>query len=145
MKTAFGTTRQVSSSGRVASSEYAIVTVGGRSELGQSLRGSYTRQIQTIHELGSTGVIWVSGFESGQLGFQRLVGKGGFFQGWNGSECGIIQPVSVDLGGGGCVAIASGGLRFTDAMIESFDFSMQAGTVQISEGVNMRVGAMSRG
>ena len=145
MKTVFSTQHTARSAGRVASSEYALVTVGGRSELGQSVQGSYARQVQSIYELGRPGVLWVPGFESGQLTFHRLVGKGGFFDGWSGNECGLIQPVSIDLSGGGCVAVAAGGLRFTDAMIESFTFSMQAGTVQISEGVTMRVGAMSRG
>lgn len=144
MRTIFGTNREVRSSGRLASSEYAIVTVGGRSELGQSIQGSYQRQIQTLHELGSPGVLWVPGFESGNLSFQRLVGAAGFFAGWEGSTCGEINPVSIELGGGGCVAIGGGGLRFSDAMVESVNFSMAAGTVQISEGISMRVGAMSR-
>lgn len=145
MRTIFGTNRNVRSSGRLASSEYAIVTVGGRSELGQSVQGTYQRTIETIHELGSTGVLWVPGFESGSLQFQRLVGSGGFFAGWNGDACGRITPVSIDIGGGGCVAVSAGGLRFSDTVIESLNFSMQAGSVQISEGVNLRVGSMSRG
>lgn len=145
MKTVFNTNREVRASGRVASSEYAIVTVGGRSELGQSIQGTYGRQIQTIHELGSTGVIWVPGFESGTLNFRRLVGSKGFFSGWTGTACGVINPVSIDLGGGGCVAVASGGLRFSEAMIESFDFSMSAQAVEITEGVSMKIGAMYKG
>ena len=145
MKTVFNTTREVKASGRVASSEYAIVTVGGRSELGQSIQGTYGRQIQTIHELGSTGVIWVPGFESGTLNFRRLVGSKGFFSGWTGTACGVINPVSIDLGGGPCVAVASGGLRFSEAIIESFEFQLNSQQVEITEGIAMRVGAMSRG
>jgi len=145
MKTVFNSERRTRSAGRVASSEYAIVTVGGRSELGQNISGTYSRNIATIHELGSPGVIWVPGFESGTLTFSRLVGTAGFFSGWTGSACGVLNPVSVDLGAGECVAIASGGLRFSDAMIESFNFAMQAGNVEITEGVSMRIGGMSRG
>lgn len=145
MRTVFNTNREVRSAARVASSEYAIITVGGRSELGQQIQGTYGRQISTIHEIGSPGVIWVAGYESGTLSFRRLVGAQGFFAGWTGSACGIIEPVSIDLGGGPCVAIASGGLRFYDAMIESFEFSMTSQAVEITEGINLKVGAMARG
>lgn len=145
MKTVFNTNRRLKSAGRVASSEYAIVTVGGRSELGQSVQGTYSRQIQTLHELGNPGVLWVPGFESGTLNFRRLVGKNGFFAGWTGTACGVLNPVSIDLGGGPCVSVASGGLRFEDAIIQSFEFQLNAQQVEITEGVSLMIGAMARG
>lgn len=144
MRTIFNTDRPAPSRARIASSEYAIVTIGGRSELGQSVRGQYSRQIREIFELGNAGVMWVAGNESGTLSFQRLVGAGGFFNNWQGDECGILSPVSIDLGGGRCVAVASGGLRFEGAMIESVDFGMQAGQLEISEGISLRVASMYR-
>lgn len=140
----FNTTRQTRSRGQVASSEYALVTIGARTELGQNINGTYTRQIQTIFEIGSPNILWLAGHEQGTLSFSRLVGSRGFFSGWEGNECGEIRPVSVQLGGGPCVAAASGGLRFGGTMIEAVNFTMQAGTLEITEGISLRVASLSR-
>ncbi len=140
----FNTSRNVRSRAQVASSEYALVTIGARTELGQSVNGSYTRQIQTIFEIGSPAIMWLAGHEQGTLSFSRLVGARGFFSGWEGEECGEIRPVSIGLGGGPCVAAASGGLRFGGTMIEGVNFSMAAGTLEITEGISLRVASMSR-
>ena len=143
----FNTSRQTKTSGQVASSEYALITIGGRTELGQQVRGNYTRQIQTIFEIGSPNVMWLAGHEQGTLNFSRLVGSKGFFSGWDddADACGVINPVAVDFTGGTqCLAKATGGLLFEGAMIESLDFSMQAGTLEITEGINLRVASISR-
>ena len=140
----FNTKRETRSRGQVASSEYALVTIGKRTELGQSVNGTYTRQIQTIFEIGSPNVLWLAGHEQGTLNFSRLVGSRGFFSGWDVDQCGQITPVSINLGGGACVAAASGGLSFGGPMIDSVNFSMQAGTLEITEGVNLRVATMGR-
>ena len=143
-KSIFQTNRQTRSRAQIASSEYALVTIGSRTELGQSVTGSYNRQIQTIFEIGSPSIMWLAGHEQGQLSFQRLVGSRGFFSGWEGDECGEIRPVSIGLSGGPCVAAASGGLRFGGTMIEGLNFSMSAGTLEITEGVSLKVASMSR-
>ncbi len=140
----FGTSRNVRSRGQIASSEYALVTIGSRTELGQSVSGTYTRQIQTIFEIGSPNLYWLNGHEQGTLSFQRLVGSRGFFAGWDGDECGEIRPVSISLAGGPCVAAASGGLRFGHSVIEGFNFSLAAGTLEITEGISLRIGSLSR-
>lgn len=144
MRTLLNSTREVRSRGQLASSEYALVQIGGRTELGQSLQGNYSRNIKTIVELGSPNVMWIGGLEQGQATFQRLVGSKGFFDGWDGDECGVISPVAVNLGAGPCVAAASGGLSFSDSMIEGFTFSLQAGVLEISEGCTLRFGSMKR-
>jgi hypothetical protein len=144
MRSIFNTNRTVKPTGQVASSEFALISIGGRTELGQSISGSYTRAIQTVHELGSPDVAWIAGHEQGSLSFQRLVGSKGFFHGWDSDACGLIRPVAINLGGGPCVASASGGLRFGGAMVESISFDMQAGTLEIREGIQMRVATMGR-
>ena len=117
---------------------------GARTELGQNVQGNYSRQIQTIFEIGSPNVIWLAGHEQGTLTFSRLVGSRGFFSGWTPDECGVIKPVSISLGAGPCVSAASGGLAFEGAMVESVNFSMQSGTLEISEGISLRVATLSR-
>ncbi len=143
-RTIFNTQRTVKSSGQVASSEYALVTIGGRTELGQSVSGTYTRQIRDLYELGSTTVLWLTGREMGNMTFNRLVGGKGFFDGWEGEDCGEIRPVSINLSGGPCVAAASGGLQFQSIMIEGLNFSMSTGALEITEGITMRFASMSR-
>lgn len=140
----FNTNRNTRSKAQIASSEYALVTIGARTELGQSIQGAYNRQIQTIFEIGSPAIMWLAGHEQGTLTFQRLVGSRGFFSGWEGDQCGSIRPVSVSLSGGPCVAAASGGLSFDGTMIEGVNFSMQAGTLEITEGVSLRVASMRK-
>jgi hypothetical protein len=144
MKSIFNTNRQVTSRAQVASSEYAIVQLGGRSELAQQVTGNYGREIRQIYEIGSPNIMWVGGHESGALNFSRIVGTGGFFDGLDNGECGVIRPVSINLGGGPCVAVASGGLHFGEAMLERVDFSLSVASVEITEGISLRVATMSR-
>lgn len=140
----FNTTRQVRNKAQIASSEYALVSIGGRTELGQSVTGSYGRQIQTILEIGSPNIMWIGGHEQGTLSFGRVVGSKGFFDGWEGDDCGEIRPVAISLGTGPCVAAANGGLRFGGTQIENVGFSMSSGSLEISETISMRVATLSR-
>lgn len=144
MRTLLNSSRDIRSRGQLSSSEYALIQVGTRTELGQNLQGSYNRTIKTVVELGSPNVMWLGGIEQGQATFQRLVGSKGFFDGWDGDECGVISPVAINLGGGPCVAAASGGLAFADSMFEGFNFSLQAGVLEISEGCTIRFGSMKK-
>lgn len=144
MTSIFNTARTKPAMGRLASSDYALVTLGGRSELVQSVQGNYGRQIATFHEIGSPNVMWVPGQEEGTLQVQRLVGKAGFFSGWTGDSCGVIRPVSINLSGGPCVAVASGGLQCHDTIVESVNFQLTSQTPAITEGISLKVGTLSR-
>jgi hypothetical protein len=143
MSSIFGTTRTNSASGALASSEFAKVTLGGVTTLGQDVQGTYTRQIQTLFELGNPNIYWLGGHEQGTFNFSSLVGKAGFFASLPSSSCGEISPVSVDLLGGQCSA-AGGGLTVSDAVIENVNWRMAAGTLEISEGVSLRFATLSR-
>ena len=143
MQSIFGTTRTKPAIGRVASSEYALINVGGASELIQNVEGSYGRQIASYYEIGSPNVSWVPGSEEGALRISRLVGAEGFFDGWQGDECGIIKPVSINLSGGPCVAVATGGLQFQDAMVENMGFQIQT-TPGITESISLKIGTFAR-
>jgi hypothetical protein len=144
MRSILNTTRQVTSRSQAPTSEYAILYMGGRGELAQSVSGNYGREIRPIYELGSPNVVWVGGHEQGTLELGRIVGKRGFFAGLGEDECGVVRPVSINLGSGPCVTIAAGGLHFHDAMIERLSFSMNVGSLEITETISMRVANMSR-
>lgn len=143
MASLFNTTRTTTSLGDMASSEYAAVTVGSQISLGQSVNGTYTRQIQTIYELGRPEVYWISGHEQGNVTIGRLVGKNGFFEAINVEQCGAINNLKVDLTSNTC-SKAKGGLAFDGAMLESVTFGMQAGTLEISEGATIRFQTLTR-
>lgn len=145
MNSIFGTSRTKPAIGRLASSQYAIITVGGNSELVQSVNGQYGRTIQSFYEIGSPNVMWVPGPEEGSLDIGRLIGSRGFFSGWTGGECGVIKPVAINLGGGPCVASGGGGLQFQDAMVENVGFQMNAGNPGITESIKLKIGTFSNG
>lgn len=144
MENFFGVNRTVRPAAQIASSEYAAIKIGsGGGALGQRVQGTYTRQIQTIFEIGQTDVYWIAGRDQGSLSFDRLVGGVGFYSGWSPDECGMITPVAIDTAAGQCVA-GAGGLRFDGCMIENLTFGMNAGSLEINEGVTMRVASMNR-
>ncbi len=143
MPSIFGTTRTAKASGEMASSEFAKVTLGGETSLGQSVNGAYTRQIQTIFELGNPNVYWIGGHENGTLSLGRLVGKNGFFGNLEVGSCGEITPVGVDVTSGTCTT-GSGGLSISDAVVESVGFQLTAGELQIGETVSIRFASLSR-
>lgn len=144
MNSIFNTARTKPATGRIASSQYAVITVGGNSELIQTVQGTYGRTVESYYEIGSTNVMWVPGSEEGTLGIGRLIGNAGFFSGWEGNECGIISPIAINLSGGPCVAQAKGGLQFQDAMVVSVSFTMQAASPGITEDIQLKVGTFSR-
>lgn len=143
MPTIFGTTRTAKASGEMASSEFAKVTLGGETTLGQNVTGSYNRQIQTIFELGNPNVYWIGGHEQGTLSLGRLVGKNGFFANLTTGNCGEITPVGINIAAGTCTT-GSGGLSISDAVVESVGFQMSAGELQIGETVSIRFSSLSR-
>ncbi len=143
MPTLFGTNRSAKATGQIASSEFAKITLGGVISLGQSVNGSYTRNIQTIFEIGNPNVYWLGGHEQGNLQMQRLVGKRGFFADIRPGACGEIKPVAINVTGGTC-ATGSGGLTIGDAILEAVSFGMQAGSLEITDGATLRFASLSR-
>ena len=74
------------------------------------------------------------------------VGTKGFFVNFNNlsGTCGQIEKVSIDVRASkGCLKGGGGGISFSGAMAESFNVSFQSGPVAVTEGVGIRVGAMS--
>jgi hypothetical protein len=143
MATIFNTNRSTKTSGAIASSEYAKITLGGQVTLAQSVQGNYTRKVQTIFEIGNPNIYWIGGHEEGTLQVQRLVGDSGFYATIDPGACGEITPVSIDVSGGDC-AKGAGGLTISDAVLEGVSFSMSAGNLEITEGVNIKFASLSR-
>lgn len=138
-----GYDRTARSSGEIASSEFAAITIGTRQSLVQNVNVSYQQQIETVLEVGDTNVYWVPGRAQGNIQMSKLVGAGGFFNGLRDTDCGRIDPISVNVAGGRCGYVGQGQLRFDGGIIESFGMSMSAAQLQIMQTTNIRVASMS--
>jgi hypothetical protein len=147
MQDFFGAEKTVKSSNQIASSEYALITVGQRQSLVQSVQAQYGQEVRPIYEIGAPVVYLVNGHSSGNVSMSRLVGATGFFAslGNVGAACGAITPVNIQLSGGGaCYASASGGLTFDGAKVQGVTLSLGAGQIEMTESVQMMVSNMSQ-
>ena len=140
----FGHNRIIKSANQLSSSEYARISVGGRVDLGQNVTANYSQQIRPLFEIGAPTVFFVTGHAQGTVSIGRLVGTGGFFSAWKGTQCGRISPVSISGGGGGaCSGGGGGSVSFDGGIIESVSLQITAGQIEMTEGVVVRVASMS--
>lgn len=140
----FGHNRIVKSANQLASSEYARISVGGNVTLGQNVTANYGQQIRPLYEIGAPSVMFVAGHAQGTVSVGRLVGNNGFFQTFQGTQCGRIQPVSISGGGGGpCSGGGGGSISFDGGIIESVSLQITAGQIEMTEGVVIKVATMS--
>lgn len=139
----FGYSRSGNAIGEVASNEFCTVNIGGKLALAQNVSTSYTQKIDEVRALGDSNIYWVPGRPSGQISISKLVGTGGFFSGWNPGACGVINGLSVSLGGGACFK-GSGSLSFTGAVAETFSLEMNSQNQTISESCQIKVATISK-
>jgi hypothetical protein len=141
----FGYNRTGNAIGQVASSEYASVNVGGKLALVQSVNVTYTQQIDEVKAVGDSNVYWIPGRPSGTINVSKLVGQGSFFQGWSAGQCGRIDSLSINVGGGVCgFSSGGGGLSFTGAVVETFSLEMSSQAHTVTETASIKVATISR-
>ncbi len=140
----FGYNRSGTSLGQVASSEFAAVNIGGKLALVQSAEVTYAQQIDEVKAVGDSNIYWLPGRPSGSINVTKLVGSGGFFDGFTAGTCGQISGVSVNLSGGECGFSGAGSLSFTGAVIQQFSLSMSSQNQTISETAQIKVATISR-
>lgn len=145
MQDFFGYNKDVKTSGAIASSEHAVITIGnGTQAFVQRFQAQYGREIRTIMAVGDTNIYWVPGPGHGTITTDRLVGSAGFFGGWKGEQCGILSPIMVSAGQGECgFGTGSSSVKFEGGMLETVGFSMQAGAPEITETANIRAASMT--
>jgi hypothetical protein len=142
----FGQSRDVKPAKQFAAPEYAILTVAGDGgQLVQSVRGEFGRRIDSIPVVGDPNVYWGFGNNEGALTVGRYVGCKGFFNGWKGSKCGIIQTISIESGSGDECVCGAGGVIFTGLAIMSVGFTVTAGETTIQETIQMKAADMATG
>ena len=145
----FGYSRTVTPPGTVLSSEFAALTIGADASkvlLLQSAQISYAHNVQPFFEIGSADLYWVTGQPMGAAQIGRAVGQGGFLTSFgSGSACASVQSLSLGINPtGGCVDItASGaGINLLNCVPESVSISVQAGALQMQEGMSLRAGTL---
>lgn len=137
----FGYNRTARASGQIASSEFAVVTIGGTQSLVQSVQVAYGQEVKTIYEVGNPNIYWVPGHASGTINCSSLVGPGGFFAGWKGGKCGAISPISVSTGGGTCYT-GSGSMYFDGGIINQVSATLTAGQMEIGQSVGIMIATL---
>lgn len=143
MQDIFNYNRTSRSAGQVASSEFAVVSMGGRQSLVQQVSVQYGQQITPISQIGDVNIYLLPGRAQGTVNCTKLVGSGGFLAGWRNRECGKITPMSVNMAGSRCGFTGRGSLSFDGGIIENVQITLSSEQLQISESVTIRIASMS--
>jgi hypothetical protein len=142
----FGYDKPANSSGQVASSDFAAITIGSKNSLVQNVTASYTQRVEEITQVGDSQIYWLPGSPQGKLDVDKLVGVGKFFEGWQLDNCGKIASASVSLGGGGsnkCNLAGSGTISFAGAVVESVSIKLGSQQKTIGETISVKVTSLS--
>ena len=142
MQDIFNYNRTSRAAGQVASSEFAVISLGGRQSLVQSLNVQYGQQVTPIVQVGDVNVYLMSGRAQGTVACTKLVGGGGFLADWRNSDCGKITPMGVTLSGSRCGFSGSGSLTFDGGILESVNIAFSSNDLQISQSANFRIASM---
>lgn len=145
MQDIFNYNRTSKSAGQVASSEFAVISLGGKQSLVQSVTVQYGQTIQPIVQIGDVNIYLMAGRAQGSVQASKLVGGGGFLSGWKGKECGKISSMSVNMNGGRCGFSGGGSLSFDGGILESVNITLSAEQLQISESATIKIASMSAG
>ena len=144
----FGYSREVKPNGQITSSEFATLYMGGKMDLVQNVTAQYGQSVNAKFEVGSPTLYWVTGQPQGSVNFGRLVGRGGFLSrfGELKDSCGKIVKLHIGLDGtGGCTAAqgaGGSGVNFDGGVPESLQIQFSAGTLEVSEGVAIKVASL---
>ncbi len=144
----FGYSRRVTAPGTVLSAEFATLTLGDDATsvlLLQTATVSYAHSVQPFFEIGSADLYWVTGLPMGNAQIGRAVGQEGFLQKFGKNACASVQSLSLGVkNSGGCVQVSATGKGFNllNCMPESVQVSVQAGALQMQEGMSLKVGTL---
>ena len=144
----FGYNRNVNTKA-ILSSENCVLDFGeGKVALVQSAELVYQHTINPVFEAGSSDIYFVNGGANGSLTFGSLVGRQGFFAGFNlGKQaCGDLSTLSI-------AAVAEDGcrvkleknnaIRIEGALLRRVSLGFRAGEYQVSQGGEFVVGKVS--
>lgn len=143
MEDFFGYNRTALTQGQIASSEFSVVTVGTVQNLVQQIMLNYGQDIRTVYEVGNPNIYWVPGHPEGRMDCSSLVGPNGFFAGWTGTKCGVINNLSITGGPGQCgYSTGAVAARFGGGILERVSASISAAALEIAQSASVRVATL---
>jgi hypothetical protein len=143
MSTYFGYNRNTS--GTVATSEHATVSFGGggKLKLVQTVEAAYAQRVEARFEAGSADMYWVTGQPQGTISFSRMVTTGDSLLSGYDVPCGEVSSIAIGMDGTSCKPAGGGRLTFKDGVVERVGVSVQVGSLQVAESVQMKVATLS--
>ena len=144
----FGYNRNVNTKA-ILSSENCVLDFGeGKVALVQEARLEYGHKIDPVFEAGSSDIYFVNGGAQGTLTFSALVGRQGFFAGFNlGKQaCGDLSTLSIAaVAEDGCSVKLekNNAIRIEGALLQKVSLGFRAGQYQVTQGGEFVVGKVS--
>ena len=131
------------------SSDYAALSIDDKLALVQSAQLNYGHQVIPRFEAGSAELYWVTGQAQGRITVQRAVSQGGMFgevkadQAASGDLIKFSMEVK-DINGGVSVS-GNKNISFTGGVVVNLTASVQTGSLDVSEGVEIAFANMDKG
>lgn len=145
----FGYSRRITEPGAALPSEFATIAFGDDAAhvlLLQQFRLAYKHQVEPRYEIGSADLYWVTGQPMGEVSIGRAVGQEGFLAKFGrGTACAKVQTLSVGMKEkGGCIEAKTQGKGFNllNCMPTQVTIDIQAGQLQMQEGISFLVGTL---
>lgn len=146
----FGYNREIKEKQLISADNVSLDFGEGRVALVQSVEGSYAHKIVPVFETGSSSMFFVNGQPIGGIKFSSLVGKDGFFAGFNlGKQaCGVLNTITtniVNTSDGECEIKVekNNAFKLEGAMLTSVSWAVRAGELQVVQGGDFQVAKLS--
>lgn len=136
---------------RLISSDYAAISFGGGDTLAlvQSAQLNYGHQVIPRFEAGTSELYWVTGQAQGRVTIQRAVSQGGMFGNVDADKAakGELIKFSMEVKDldGGVTVTGTKNISFTGGVVVNLTASIQTGSLDVSEGVEVAFANMNKG
>tara|TARA_B100002019_G_scaffold268621_1_gene260742 strand:+ start:516 stop:971 length:456 start_codon:yes stop_codon:yes gene_type:complete len=137
---------------RLISSDYAAISFGGGEQhlaLVQSAQLNYGHQVIPRFEAGTSELYWVTGQAQGRVTIQRAVSQGGMFGNVDADKAakGELIKFSMEVKDldGGVTVTGTKNISFTGGVVVNLTASIQTGSLDVSEGVEVAFANMNKG
>lgn len=144
MNDVFGYNREIKSKEILSADNVSLDLGDGKVALVQNVSASYMHQVAPMYEVGSSNLYFVNGQPMGQFSFGSLVGKSGFFSGFNlkNLACGDLKTLSVNLKNDNNCELevtSNSTLKFEGAVLNSIGFQVTAQQLYITQEAQFTV------
>ena len=134
---------------RLISSDYAALSIDKELALVQSAQLNYGHQVIPRFEAGTSELYWVTGQAQGRITVQRAVSQGGMFGEVKAEQAATGELIEFsmavrDLQGGMVEVNGTKNINFTGGVVVNLTASIQTGSLDVSEGVEIAFANMDK-